>query len=145
MRKARQIVGAVLLAGCMAAGGAAHAVPTAELSPDTRPVLVVEPPQGELLLVRHITRLPDRPSESLVLRLGHWIVAPVTGATRTEHRAPLPAPWRTTEADRGFTQALLMQLSHVAGNSPWRTLIVSSSHLESDSQLQTLGGRDAVL
>jgi hypothetical protein len=148
MRKARQIVGVVMLSGCMAAGGTAHAapvVPTAELSPDTRPVLVVEPPPGELLLVRHVARLPDRPAESLVLKLGHWIVTPVTSASRAEHRAPLPAPWRTSEADRGFTQGLLMQLSHVAGNSPWRTLIVSGSHLESDSQLQTLGGRDAVL
>ncbi len=63
--------------------------PAAELSPDRRPVLLLQPPQGPLLLVRHAVLLPN-------------------------HRGPLPAAWRTSEPDRGFTAALLMQLSHVA-------------------------------
>ncbi len=57
----------------------------------------------------------------------------------------MPRAWRTAEPDRGFTQALLMQLSHVAANWPWRNLIVSTSAAQSDSHLQTLDGQDAVL
>lgn len=94
--------------------------PATELSPDRRPVLLLQPPQGQLMLVRHTVLLPN-------------------------HRGPLPAPWRTAEPDRGFTAALLMQLSHVAANWPWRTLILSTSAPESDSQLQTLAGEDAVV
>jgi hypothetical protein len=108
---------------CLAGAGAAPAQslgPATELSPDRRPVLLLEPPQGQLLLVRHTMLLPN-------------------------HRAPLPAPWRTSEPDRGFSAALSTQLSHVAANWPWRMLIRSSSGPESNSQLQTLGGEDAVV
>src|SRR5271167_694789 len=73
--------------------------PATELAPDRRPVLLLTPPRGQLLLVRHAVLLPN-------------------------HRAPLPAPWRTSEPDRGFATALSMQLSHVAANWPWRTLIL---------------------
>ncbi|HEV2702217.1 MAG TPA: hypothetical protein VGV09_11335 [Steroidobacteraceae bacterium] len=102
---------------------AAHAAtpgPAAELSPDGRPVLLLQAPQSELLLVHHAALLP-------------------------EHRARLPPVWHTGEPDRGFSAALLMQLSHVAANWPWRTLIISTSGPESDSQLQSLGGEDAVV
>jgi len=91
----------------------------AELSPDMRPVLILEPPQGELLLAHRVAHLSDK-------------------------RA-LPRAWRTSEPDRGFSQALLMQLSHVAANWPWRSLIVSISAAQSDSHLQTLSGQDAVV
>jgi len=109
MRQAALLVGVLVVS----AGSAA------ELSPDIRPVLILQPPQGELLLVRHVAHLSDK-------------------------RA-LPRAWRTSEADRGFTQALLMQLSHVAANWPWRSLIVSASASQSDSHLQTLSGQDAVV
>ncbi len=89
-----------------------------ELSPDMRPVLILEPPHGELLL-HHVGRPSDQ--------------------------RPLPRAWRTTDPDRGFSQALLMQLAHVAANWPWRTLIVSNSAADSDSHLQTLEGQDAVV
>ena len=88
-----------------------------ELSPDLRPVLILTPPQGELQLVRRAAR----------------------------QRARLPSLWQTSEPDRGFTQALLMQLSHVASNWPWRSLIVTASGPESDDRLQSLAGQDAVL
>src|SRR5580692_6525715 len=117
MRQAGMLLGAVIVA---ALGSALHDAARAateasatELSPDMRPVLMLEPPQGDLLLVNHAAR------------------------------APLPAAWRTSEPDRGFAQALLQQLS--GSNWPWQTLIVSSSGPESDSQLQTLVGQDAVV
>ena len=103
-----------ILAGA-AAGTARAASAAAQLAPDARPILVLEPPPGPLLLV-HAAR-----------------------------RGPLPSAWRTSEADRGFNQALLMQLSQSATNWPWRTLVVSSSGPQSDSQLQTQVGGDAVV
>jgi hypothetical protein len=123
MQMAGLILGAISIGLCIAGTGAVQAAslaPATELSPDRRPVLILEPPQGGLMLVHHGVLLPD-------------------------HRAPLPAAWRTAEPDRGFAAALLMQLSHVAANWPWRTLIVSTSGPESDSQLQTLTGEDAVV
>jgi hypothetical protein len=105
----------VVLVGVLVATTASGA----ELSPDMRPVLILQPPQGELLLVRRVAHLADK-------------------------RA-LPRAWRTSEADRGFTQALLMQLSHVAANWPWRSLIVSTSAAQSAGHLQTLSGQDAVV
>lgn len=99
-----------------AAAQAANPGPGAALSPDLRPVLVLEPPHGALLLVHHEQR-----------------------------RAPLPSAWLTSEPDRGFGQALRMQLAQASANWPWRTLIVSSSGLQSDSQLQSLPGQDAVI
>ena len=122
-RLAAPMLGAVALSLCLAGPGAAPAAtlgPATELAPDQRPVLLLDPPQGQLMLVRHAVLLPNR-------------------------RGPLPAPWRTPEPDRGFTAALLMQLSHVAANWPWRTLILSTSGPERDRQLQTLGGEDAVV
>jgi len=89
-----------------------------ELSPDVRPVLILAPPQGGLLL-HHAGQSPDK--------------------------RPLPVAWRTTEPDRGFNQALLMQLDHVAANWPWRTLIVSTGAADSETHLQTLAGQDAVV
>jgi hypothetical protein len=134
---------AILL--CTAAVAPARAAgPTAELSPDSRPVLVLEPAPGPLLLVRHAQRLADRRPESALLKLGHWIAAPMAAKDRTDHRTALPAPWLTTEPDRGFSQALLMQLSHAPSNWPWRTLIVSSSAAETETQLQALAGQDVV-
>ena len=113
--------GAIVVIMIVAAGtGAAPAAtegPATELSPDMRPVLVLQPPQGELRLVQ------DRE-----LRHTH-----------------LPSAWRTSAPDRGFSQALLMQLSQVSANWPWRTLVISSSGPESDSQLQTLPGQDAIV
>jgi hypothetical protein len=123
MQRAGLILGAISIGLCSApAAGvqAATLAPATELSPDRRPVLILEPPQGGLMLVHHVVLLPD-------------------------HRAPLPAAWRTPEPDRGFAAALLLQLSHVAANWPWRTLIVSTSGPESDSQLQTLTGEVAVV
>ncbi len=117
LRQAGSIVGVLILAAGFGPALAASPETAIELSPDARPVLILVPPQGELLLGRR-------------------------GARR---RVPLPSAWQTSEADRGFTQALLMQLSHVAANWPWRTLIVSSSGPESASQLQTLGGQSAVV
>jgi hypothetical protein len=105
----------VLIVAC-AAAHAANPGPGAGLSPDLRPVLVLEPPHGALLLVHH-----------------------------EERRGPLPPAWLTSEPDRGFGQALLMQLSQASANWPWRTLVVSSSGPESDSQLQSLMGQDAVI
>ncbi|HTV77491.1 MAG TPA: hypothetical protein VMF03_04495 [Steroidobacteraceae bacterium] len=105
--------------------GAAYAAapgPQAGLSPDQRPVLMLQPPHGPLLLVRRAADLPQ-----------------------SDRRRSLPAAWRTNEPDRGFGQALLMQLSQASANWPWRTLIVSSSGPESDSQLQSLMGQDAVI
>jgi hypothetical protein len=110
MRPAGQIVGAV-----MAMVGLSRA-PAMELSPDARPVLVLQPPQGDLML-----------------------------AHRALHRLPLPQAWRTTEADRGFAQALQQQLSHGAANWPWRRLIDSSSGADSDGQLRTLTDQTAVI
>jgi hypothetical protein len=118
MRRAGQIVGVVMVGWCAALGGVAHAAasgPTAELSPDTRPVLLLEPPRGALLLARHA------------------------------RRRPLPASWRTGEPDRGFAAALTMLLSPGAANSPWRQLIVSKSGADTHSQLQMLEGQDAVV
>ncbi|HEY3846796.1 MAG TPA: hypothetical protein VGL95_06755 [Acetobacteraceae bacterium] len=83
-------------------------------------MLLLQAPQGELMLVHHPVLLPD-------------------------HHARLPSAWRSGEPDRGFSAALLTQLSHVAANWPWRTLIISTSGPETDSQLQTLGGEDAVV
>jgi hypothetical protein len=105
----------VLIVAC-AAAQAATTGPGAGLSPDLRPLLVLEPPHGPLLLVHHEQR-----------------------------RGPLPSAWRTAEPDRGFGQTLLMQLSQASANWPWRTLIVSSSSRQSDSQLQSLMGQDAVI
>jgi hypothetical protein len=97
----RLFVGAITTL-CIAGAGGAQAEttgPATELSPDRRPVLLLQ----------------------------------------------LPSAGRTPESDRGFGAALLLQLSHVAANWPWRTLIVSTSGPESDSQLQTLPGEDAVV
>jgi hypothetical protein len=107
----------LIVTAVLAPAHAANAGSAIELSPDLRPVLILEPPQGEVLLVHRATR----------------------------QRAPLPAAWQTAEPDRGFTQALLMQLSHVAANWPWRTLIVGTSGPDSERQLQSLAGQDAVL
>lgn len=116
MRKAGSIAGILIVTAGI--GPAPAATGSAiELSPDMRPVLILTPPQGELQLVRRAAR----------------------------QRARLPALWQTAEPDRGFTQALLMQLSHVASNWPWRSLIVTASGPESDSQLQSLAGQDAVI
>ncbi|HTY93399.1 MAG TPA: hypothetical protein VMC02_05900 [Steroidobacteraceae bacterium] len=131
-----------------AAAGVAHAaasVSATELSPDLRPVLILEAPLGELMLVHHALPLADRRAESLALKLGHWIAAPIVRRDRVERRAALPLAWQTSEPDRGFSQVLLARLSPVAANWPWRTLIVSSSGPESNSQLQTLRGQDAVV
>jgi hypothetical protein len=121
MREAGRIAGVLLVTA--GAVQAAPLGPASELSPDMRPVLVLQPPQGQLQLVHPGARPRDR----------------------KERLAPLPAAWQTPEADRGFTQALLMQLSHAAANWPWRSLIVSASGPESDSQLQSLSEQDAVL
>jgi hypothetical protein len=107
MRPAGQIVGAVMVMVGLSAA------PATELSPDTRPVLLLQPPQGDLMLAHHA--------------------------------GPLPPAWRTPESDRGFTQALLQQLSHGAANWPWRRLIVSNSSADSDSQLATLADQTAVI
>ena len=117
MRWAGSVAGVLIVSAGFGHALAATVGAAIEVSPDTRPVLVLTPPQGELQLVRRATR----------------------------RRARLPALWRTSEPDRGFTQALLMQLSHVAANWPWRSLIVSSSGAESDRQLQALAGQDAVV
>jgi hypothetical protein len=141
------IVGAIIVATLGSAlPDVVHAAPVAstELSPDRRPVLMLEPPQGDLLLVNHPGRLPDKGSESFALKPGHWIAPPISKRDRREWSAQLPLPWRTSEPDRGFGQALLLQLSGPA-NWPWQTLIVSSSGPESDSQLQSLVGQDAVI
>ena len=148
--KARMVVGALIVTAIcggtsVGAARAATPAPVTELSPDLRPVLLLEPPQGGLLLVQHALRLPDRKAGSLAQKLGYWIATPIVRRDRSERRTQLPAAWRTSEPDRGFTQALLQQLSHVAANWPWRTLIVSSSGPESDSQLQALAGQDAVV
>jgi hypothetical protein len=111
------IVGAMIMATGIGAAPAATSGPATELSPDMRPVLVLQPPQGELMLVQD----------------------------REARRTHLPSQWRTPAPDRGFSQALLMQLSQVSSNWPWRTLVVSSSDPESDSQLQTLPGQDAIV
>jgi hypothetical protein len=87
MRPAGQIVGAVMMVGLSCA-------PAMELSPDPRPVLLLQPPQGDLML-----------------------------AHRALQRVPLPRAWRTPEPDRGFAEALQQQLSHGAANWPWRRLI----------------------
>jgi hypothetical protein len=113
------MAGAFLAAMIVAGPGAALAAavgPATQLSPDMRPMLVLQPPQAELLLV-----------------------------PREGRRTQLPAPWRTASPDRGFSQALLMQLSQVSSNWPWRTLVISSSGPESDSQLQTVAGQDAIV
>ncbi len=146
IRKAGTIVGAFIVAVLGGAlHGAAHAATAAtELSPDRRPVLMLEPPQGDLLLVNHPGRLPDKGSGSFALKPGHWIAPPIPKRERYEWSTQLPASWRTTAPDRGFAQALLLQLSGSA-NWPWQTLIVSTSGPESDSQLQTLVGQDAVV
>jgi hypothetical protein len=118
MRRAGQIVSAVMMGWNAALGSVAHAAvsgPAAELAPDTRPVLVLEPPRGALLLVRHARHLP------------------------------LPVTWRTREPDRGFASALMMLLSPGAANSPWRQLLVSTSGADTQSQLQMLEGQDAVV
>ena len=121
MRRVGLAVGALATGLCLSGAVQAQTSgPATELAPDERPALLLEPPQGPLLLEHHSLLLPNR-------------------------RSALPAPWRTGEPDRGFTSALLMQLSHVAANWPWRSLIVSTSGPESDSQLQTLGGEDAVV
>ncbi|HEY6457537.1 MAG TPA: hypothetical protein VIY90_19840 [Steroidobacteraceae bacterium] len=112
-------MGAVIVAAGTGAAPAATVGPTTQLSPDMRPVLVLQAPQGELMLVHHAVLLPQR--------------------------THLPSAWRTAAPDRGFSQALLMQLSQVSSNWPWRTLVISSSGPESDSQLQTLPGQDAIV
>jgi hypothetical protein len=110
MRPAGQIVGAVMVVVGLSAA------PATELSPDTRPLLLLQPPQGDLMLVQ--------------------------GAM---HRVRLPTVWRTAESDRGFAQALLQQLSHGAAHWPWRRLSVSSSGADSDSQLAALADQTAVI
>jgi hypothetical protein len=110
MRSAGQIVVAVMMMA-----GLSRA-PAIELSPDTRPVLLLQPPRGDLML-----------------------------AHRALHRVPLPQAWRTSESDRGFAEALQQQLSHGAANWPWRRLIDSSSGADSDTQLRTLADQTAVI
>jgi hypothetical protein len=117
MRKAGSIAAVLIASAAFGLATAATVGSAIELSPDTRPVLILMPPQGELQLVRRAAHQRNR----------------------------LPAAWQTSEADRGFTQALLMQLSHVAANWPWRSLIVSTSEPESASSLQSLAGQDAVV
>jgi hypothetical protein len=135
----------MIVAAGIGAAPAATLGPATELSPDMRPVLVLQPPQGELMLVHHAVRLPDRRAESLAQKLGYWIAAPVIRRDSEERRMHLPSAWLTPSPDRGFSQALLMQLSQVSSNWPWRTLAISSSGPESDSQLQTLPGQDAIV
>jgi hypothetical protein len=106
----------VLAAGAGAAT-AATAGSATELSPDVRPTLVLQPPQGELMLVQD----------------------------HEQRRSRLPSAWLTASPDRGFSQALLMQLSQVSSNWPWRALVISTSGPESDSQLQTMPGQDAIV
>jgi hypothetical protein len=144
MRRAGALVGMMLILTATAAQAASPG-PAAGLAPDLRPVLLLELPRGALLLVHHALRLPDKQAESLAIKLGYWIAAPVIRRDREERRGPLPQPWLTSEPDRGFGQALLMQLSQASANRPWRTLTVSGSGAESDSQLQSLPGEDAVL
>jgi hypothetical protein len=112
------------------AAGSGHPVaraaipgPAGELSPDLRPVLVLQPPQGPLLLAHPAAQQRDHKERSV----------------------PLPAAWQTSTPDRGFNQALLMQLSPLAANWPWRTLIVSGSGPESDRELQSLTAQAAVI
>ena len=138
-------MGALIVVAGIGSAPAATVGAATELSPDLRPVLVLQAPPGELMLVHHALRLPDRRPESLAQKLGNWISAPVIGQDREERRTHLPSEWRTAAPDRGFSQALLMQLSQVSSNWPWRTLVISSSGPESDSQLQTLPGQDAVV
>jgi hypothetical protein len=140
MRRAGTALGAVLVTAHAAGSG-----PGAGLSPDLRPVLVLEPPHGALQLVHHAVRLPDKQAESLAMQLGYWIAASIIRRDREERRGPLPSAWLTSEPDRGFGQSLLMQLSQASANWPWRTLIVSSSGTDSDSRLQSLTGQDAVI
>ena len=149
----RRAGGAVRAASCgitlglAAVGLAAAAIPAPAtgLSPDQRPVLVLEVPEATLMLVHHAVRMPDRQAESLALKLGYWIAAAIIRRDREERRAPLPAAWQIPEADRGFAQTLRAQLSNPHANWPWRSLIVSASGPDRDSQLQSLAGQDAVL
>jgi hypothetical protein len=110
-----------------------------------RPMLVLQPPQGELMLVHHAGPLPDRQAPSLAQKLGYWIAAPAIDRDHEERRTHLPSAWLTASPDRGFSQALLMQLSQVSSNWPWRTLVISSSGPETDSQLQTVPAQDAIV
>ena len=139
------IVGALIVAAGLGPARAATSGPVTELSPDLRPVLVLQAPQSELMLVNHALPLQDKVAPSLAQKFGSWIAAPVTRRDHVERRTHLPAAWLTAEADRGFSQALLMQLSQVSSNWPWRTMVISSSDPESDSQLQTLPGQDAIV
>jgi hypothetical protein len=139
------IVGAVIVAAALGPARAATSGPVTELSPDLRPVLVLQAPQSELMLVNYAVRLQDKVAPSLAQKFGSWIAAPVIHQDRAERRTHLPPAWLTAEADRGFSQALLMQLSQVSSNWPWRTLVISSSDPESDSQLQTLPGQEAIV
>jgi hypothetical protein len=111
------IVAAMIMAAGAGAAPAATRGSATELSPDMRPTLVLQPPQGELMLVQD----------------------------REARRTPLPSAWRSASPDRGFSQALLMQLSQVSSNWPWRALVISTSGPESDSQLQTMPGQDAIV
>lgn len=115
-------MGMVLLLAAATVAYAADPGPGTGLSPDLRPVLVLEPPRGALQLVQHAARPPDR-----------------------ERRGPLPPAWRTAEPDRGFSQALLMQLSQASANRPWRTLIVSGPGPHGDGPLHSLMGQTAVI
>src|SRR5579871_2574571 len=66
------------------------------LSPDERPMLLVQRPPDELLLAR-------RPSLSAPRRLA---LSLGLGARPHENTEPLPGPWRTSQPDRGMAKEL---------------------------------------
>ena len=98
-------MGALIVVAGIGSAPAATVGAATELSPDMRPVLVLQAPPGELMLVHHAVRLPDGRPESLAQKLGNWISAPVIGQDREERRTHLPSDWRTAAPDRGFSQA----------------------------------------
>jgi hypothetical protein len=104
------------------------------LSPDERPSLLVLLPDALMLVHRPRLSAAQRLALSLGLR-----------SRPRDTVEPLPAPWRTSQPDRGFAQNLESALDPTQANWPWRALRVFTSSDLLERQLAALAGEDAAI
>ncbi len=105
------------------------------LSPDERPALIVQLPEGALMLAR-------QPSPSAAQRLASSLGL---GTRPRQTLEPLPPPWRTAQPDRGLAGELRAALDHTQANWPWRELRLLEGAGQMDRELARNAGADVAI
>ena len=110
-------MGALIVVAGIGSAPAATVGAATELSPDMRPVLVLQAPPGELMLVHHALRLPDRRPESLaqgaleIIDLLQKCLIEITGMDTITLQPAAGAPLRNFRSEAEQPSQALQQSS----------------------------------